>query len=141
MNKTNINGIDVSEEIKYCNNCSNLGLDFEARKFYCSLSHRPDELPEVLSCDEFSTNCYIKRLQEENDELKEMLSKEPKAMQAFQIAYSSNKKENEILWGMVKDYKTALEEIREIAFGGADVDDCTFCYSIFEKCNEVLNEK
>jgi len=69
--ETIINGIDVSEEIRYCNNCSNLGLDFKARKFYCSLSHRPDELPEVLSCNEFSTNCYIKRLQEENKELKE----------------------------------------------------------------------
>lgn len=71
--KNNINGIDVSEEIRYCNNCSNLGLDFKARKFYCSLSHRPDELPEVLSCDEFSTNSYIKRLQEENKSL-QMLS-------------------------------------------------------------------
>lgn len=66
----------------------------------------------------------IKRLQEENNELKEMLSKEPKAMQAFQTAYSGLKKDNEVLWGMVKDYKTALEEIREAIgekYGLADI--------------------
>ena len=32
-----------------------------------------------------------------------MLSKEPKAMQAFQTAYSGLKKDNEVLWGMVKN--------------------------------------
>ena len=66
----NINGIDVSEEIRYCNNCGNLGLDFKTGKFYCSLSNRKDELPEILSCENFSSNCYIKRLQKENEELK-----------------------------------------------------------------------
>lgn len=65
-----INGMDVNEEIRYCNNCSNLGLDFKTGKFYCGLSNRPDELPEVLSCDEFNPNCYIKRLQEENEKIK-----------------------------------------------------------------------
>jgi chromosome segregation ATPase len=56
----------------------------------------------------------FKKLQKENEELKAMLSKEPKAMQAFQTAYSGLKKDNEVLWGMVKDYKTALEEIKNI---------------------------
>lgn len=50
------NGIDVSEEIRYCNNCSNLGLDFKTGKFYCGLSNRKDELPEILSCENFSSN-------------------------------------------------------------------------------------
>ena len=38
----------------------------------------------------------------------------------------------------IKVYWNALEEIKEIAFGGADGNDCTFCNRIFEKINEVL---
>lgn len=106
----------------------------------------------------------IDELEQENKELKEMLSKEPKAMQAFQIAYSSNKKENEVLWGMVKDYKTALEEILESAkfaqclpCGSGNLEDCLNCnddttnngqfcmkkriHEVKTKCVEVLNEK
>lgn len=111
-------------------------------------------------------NCYykqLKRTEQENEELKEMLSKEPKAMQAFQIAYSGLKKENEVLWGMVKDYKTALEEILESAkfaqslpCGSGNLEDCLNCnddttnngqfcmekriQEIKTKCVEVLNE-
>ena len=70
--KNKINGIDVSEEIRYCNNCSNLGLDFKTGKFYCGLSNRKDELPEILSCENFSSNCYIKCLQKENEGLKSL---------------------------------------------------------------------
>ena len=65
----------------------------------------------------------LRRLEQENKELKEMLSKEPKAMQAFQIAYSGLKKENEVLWGMVKDYKTALEEIRILATKNVSIEN------------------
>lgn len=67
--------------------------------------------------DKECSDCYykqLKRLEQENKELKEMLSKEPKAMQAFQISYNGLKRDNEVLWGMVKDYKTALEEIRKV---------------------------
>ena len=89
----------------------------------------------------------IERLEQENKELKEMLSKEPKAMQAFQISYSGLKRDNETLWGMVEDYKTALEEIREIVkvdckgcTAECDCDeDCTR-YIIKNKINEVLNK-
>lgn len=109
MNETIINGIDVSECRFY---------EPKAQKMTCH------EETITKPC-ESTPICYykllqksyieIQRLQEENKELKEMLSKEPKAMQAFQIAYSGLKKDNEVLWGMVKDYKTALEEIRNIA--------------------------
>ena len=68
-----------------------------------------------------------------------MLSKEPKAMQAFQIAYSGLKKENEVLWGMVKDYKTALEEIREIVTGNYEVLEPQAKKDIETKINDVLN--
>lgn len=109
-----INGIDVSEEIlingKKITELSDMFFE------YCKLKKENEHL------------------REENEELKEMLSKEPKAMQAFQIAYSGLKKENEVLWGMVKDYKTALEEIRKIG-------KQTGCMRFVEIVNEVLNDR
>lgn len=88
------------------------------------------------------------QLQKENEELKEMPSKEPKAMQAFQTAYSGLKKDNEVLWGMVKDYKTALEEIKEIAKEATNSNDCyiymyagrMYCEPILKKIDEVLDD-
>lgn len=63
----------MSEEIKYCNICNYLGLDFKTGSFYCSLSHRKDNLPDVLSCKDFKTSNYIQRLKQENERL-QMLS-------------------------------------------------------------------
>lgn len=143
-----INGIDVSEEIRYCNNCSHLGLDFKAHKFYCSLSHRPDELPEVLSCDEFSTNCYIKRLQEENERL-QMLS----CANCGEKYLSPDGAE---LYEKNVQLKQALEEIREIINKQKPTLDKAISQSEFtlerlcnyeekyikivDKINEVLND-
>ena len=100
-----INGIDVNEEIRYCNNCSNLGLDFKTGKFYCSLSHRPDELPEILSCDEFNTNCYIKRL---GQEIEAYQLSENEAKEIIAEIEHKNKRlqeENDELKEKVKNYK------------------------------------
>lgn len=102
----------------------------------------------------------LKRLEQENKELKEMLSKEPKAMQAFQISYSGLKRDNETLWGMVKDYKSALEEIREKTQHCIKQDVCALCVYrkecavpdadglvydnnrlLIKLINEVLNDK
>jgi len=105
--ETIINGIDVSEEIRYCNNCSNLGLDFKIGKFYCSLSNRKDELPEILSCKNFSSNCYIKRLQEENEELKICFTSTDINAKKIQTKLFDKEEECE-------KYKQTLEEIREI---------------------------
>lgn len=103
-----INGIDVSEEIRYCNNCSNLGLDFKTGKFYCGLSNRKDELPEILSCENFSSNCYIKRLQEDNEKLKEKIKSEKYIKEnALQEATKYCMKCGE--------FRQALEEIRKEA--------------------------
>lgn len=165
-----INGIDVSEEIRYCNNCSNLGLDFKTGKFYCSLSYRPDELPEVLSCDEFSTNCYIKRLQEENKELKKQLEIDKNQINYFIEENEGLKKEKEkieedaeyFLNGDYCDekcnsaknelnYKSALEEIRKWATNhnpcdiGADInctkEDCFNCLNYdIKKITKIIDE-
>lgn len=89
-----INGIDASEEIRYCNNCSNLGLDFKTGKFYCGLSNRNDELPEILSCENFSSSCYIKRLQEENEKLYKALE-EIRKEYTNSIFYQCDKTEEE----------------------------------------------
>ena len=60
----------MTEERKFCRICKNLGIDCEAGTSYCSLSHRPDKLPNTLKCDEFILCDFIKRLEQENKELK-----------------------------------------------------------------------
>lgn len=127
-----INGIDVSEEIRYCNNCSNLGLDFKVRKFYCSLSHRPDELPEVLSCDEFNTNCYIKRLQEEN-----------KRLQMLSCANCGEKylsPEGAELYDKMLDYKDALEEIKNYLNTLSNIDGDFVNTETYLRIQDMINE-
>lgn len=156
MSETIINGIDVSEEIRYCNNCSNLGLDFKAHKFYCSLSNRPDELPEVLSCDEFNTNCYIKRLQEENEELKDKYSKMThkyndlyEKYRAKEILEPDLKNEIKKFDALSIKYGQALEEIRDYAntlyneplMDGSKLRLRSGMYRIKSKINEVLNDR
>lgn len=110
------------------------------------LEQENNSLQAQLNNITVQSNNAITALEQENKELKEMLSKEPKAMQAFQIAYSSNKKENEVLWGMVKDYKTALEEISSKLDRALDADETDaeesfdLLYEIQDKIEEVLNE-
>lgn len=149
-----INGIDVSEEIRYCNNCSNLGLDFKTGKFYCGLSNRKDELPEILSCENFSSNCYIKRLQKENEGLKSLNDFN---VQKIEVLQEENEKLKADLKGeteqcqkwyqletdkhfqMVK-CEQALEEIRNIAETPIIADKNRFD-EIINKINEALNDR
>jgi 3-deoxy-D-manno-octulosonic-acid transferase len=101
---------------------------------------------DVVACNYWKACDYykqLKRLEQENKELKEMLSKEPKAMQAFQIAYSGLKKENEVLWGMVKDYKTAFEEINKIAeprFVNGLNEEADLCNLAMDRIQNKINE-
>lgn len=111
MNEITINGIDVSECPLYDEQTG------------CYHTFNGECVKD--SCAVYKWLLEHKRLQEKNKELKEMLSKEPKAMQAFQTAYSGLKKDNEVLWGMVKDYKTALEEIRKKI-----TSVCAYCNNI-----------
>jgi hypothetical protein len=117
------------------------GVDVAGCKLY-DYGICDSEMAEDLNCEK-NPDCYykqLKRLEQENKELKEMLSKEPKAMQAFQIAYSGLKKENEVLWRMVKDYKTALEEINLILDELKQQYDYMADYSEIKEIQDKINE-
>ena len=85
------------------------------------------------------------QLKEENDTLRQFLSKEPLALQALQSGYASHKKSSDVLYEMVKQYKQTLSEIKEIA------ETCSFTDSselllkrikqILRKISEVENEE
>lgn len=89
----------------------------------------------------------LDQLEKENKELRQLLSKEPLALQALQHAYSSYKKSTDEFYKMAKDYKQALTEIKEIAekqYHTKLVDkDCINCdesfAQILQKC-EVLDD-
>lgn len=96
-----------------------------------------NEIPAITRCDvvlekqlkrlelEHNTICYnLGLLEQENKELKSrMIGKT-----GFMCDCTKAEK-----------YRSALEEIKEIAYRGADVNDCTFCHNIYNKINEVLN--
>ena len=120
----------ANDEEKYLKDCCiKAGKELEKHSF------KWDGKEKNLVVQALQLNQLYEKLEQENKELKEMLSKEPKAMQAFQISYSGLKRDNETLWGMVKDYKTALEEIREVIYycGYKDVVD-----KVLPKINEVI---
>lgn len=89
----------------------------------------------------------LDQLEEENKELRQLLSKEPLALQALQRAYSSYKKSTDVFYKMAKDYKQALTEIKEIAefdcsCGHNQMCICNVCDKfdeILQKC-EVIDE-
>ena len=64
---------------------------------------------------EFTLQQQLDQLKAENDTLRQFLSKEPLALQALQSGYTSYKKSSDVLYEMVKQYKQALTEIKEIA--------------------------
>ena len=122
----------MTEERKFCRICKNLGIDCEAGTFYCSLSHRPDKLPNTLKCDEFILCDFITRLEQENEKLKKS------------IEYDSriNDMQAEIDCGdrLIGNYRKALEEIRKLAVTGSEQEDCYSCEEIVWKIDEVLND-
>ena len=81
-----------------------------------------------------------KKLKAENDTLKQLLSKEPLALQALQSAYSSYKKSTDVFYEMVKGYKQTLTEIKEIVEQGVKVhDDIIVSKQILQKISEVIH--
>lgn len=156
----------MSEEIKYCNICNYLGLDFKTGSFYCSLSHRKDNLPDVLSCKDFKTSDYIQRLKQKNERL-QMLScancGEKYLSPDGAELYDKNvqlQKENEELKSRLKTlddeiltieitpdeferhekYKQALEEIKNYCYERSlDYDYTAYC--VVNKIDEVFKNE
>lgn len=91
----------TEEIIKECKNCDALGIDSEIGVYYCCLSHRQDDLPKEFTCNDFTPNKQLKRLEQENKELKETVKDLNQSIQNCNIQRT-------------RMYK-ALEEIREIA--------------------------
>lgn len=91
-------------------------------------------------CDCYRENdCYYKQLkakEQECEELRQFLSKEPLAIQALQKSYESYQKSTKVFSDWVKDYKQLITEIKEIAekccimqaiLDCENYDDCTQC--------------
>lgn len=118
-----INGIDVSE-CKYFNKVLN-------EEPYCNIE---EEHLYTCSSDE---NCYfkqLKRLQEENEKLKnrlKTLDEEEFVYEVTEIEYNNFKKMNK--------YKQALEEIRSYCDEQNLKADYTACF-ITNRIDEVLSE-
>ena len=80
---------------------------------------------EQCSSDTVCCNCQnlawyklkeqLQAKEQECEELKQFLSKEPLAIQALQSAYSDYKKSSEVFFEMIGEYKQTLTEIKEIA--------------------------
>lgn len=122
MNKTIINGIDVSE----CNIRFN---QFE--KNICELGNR--KLGELHYLCSENPNCYfkqLKRLQKENEELKKKIE-----------SYNCNA--NCYKYKETDKYKQALEEIREMLKIAERAKSANKHFEYMDnasnKCNEVLN--
>ena len=73
--------------------------------------------------------------------MKQFLSKEPLAIQALQSGYADYKKRSEVFFEMVKDYKQALREIKNLTESEEYVGFWEDCLSeIGRKASEVLDE-
>jgi 5-formaminoimidazole-4-carboxamide-1-beta-D-ribofuranosyl 5'-monophosphate synthetase len=157
----NINGIDVSE-------CKKLGETIDG--FTCGLGKRIRFANEIITkhnlCKD-NSDCYfkqLKRLQEENEELKNKNNDLIEEIASKNIDIAISQKEYEELkkyiggftfncrycdeWYMDKcnyikkdnKYKQALEEIRKIILKNDPECDCNISNIIIKKINEVLNE-
>lgn len=77
------------------------------------MSNRPD-YKIVLQADHIKRlEEEIKQLKEENETLRQFLSKEPLALQALQSAYSDYKKRSEVFSEMIKELKEEIEQLTE----------------------------
>ena len=140
-----INGVDVSgcehlglyKEYKLkCGGCYPVDCSDNPNCYYKQLMRKgqecerwknandeKNELLAKLGCPttatarrkEFTLQQQLDQLKAENDTLRQFLSKEPLALQALQSGYTSYKKSSDVLYEMVKQYKQALTEIKEIA--------------------------
>lgn len=125
-------------EDKGCKNCDALGIDSEIGVYYCCLSHRQDDLPKEFICDDYTPNKQLKRLEQENKDLKKQIESDKGLItvggrQQYEITMSYNK------------CKTALEEINRVVKLAHKVEDYLLGQDytdlvdrIENKINEVL---
>ena len=55
----------------------------------------------------------IKKLKEENETLRQFLSKEPLALQALQNGYADYKKRSEVFSEMIKELKEEIKQLKQ----------------------------
>ena len=151
----------TEEIIKECKNCDALGIDSEIGVYYCCLSHRQDDLPKEFTCNDFTPNKQLKRLEQENKELKEIINKSARSFcndylktfeenkflnnQIMEVKFNAQQ-EIEFLTEENNTYRSALEEIREHSkelLNNADnFEIVTNCANkIVNKIEEVSNKK
>lgn len=135
----------MTEEIKYyTGNCiTDLHTD-TYNKEKCKQYIKLDGLSFCMSsvCPEkdciyalvYKLHQKIDSLEQENKELKRKLELDEVQLKSYFIGEEKICKENE-------KYRSVLEEIREYCKNIADNNKMTNCAMIYEKINEVLNDK
>ena len=77
------------------------------------MSNRPD-YKVVLQADHIKRlEEEIKQLKEENETLRQFLSKEPLALQALQSGYADYKKRSEVFSEMIKELKEEIKQLKQ----------------------------
>lgn len=143
----------TEEIIKECKNCDALGIDSEIGVYYCCLSHRQDDLPKEFTCNDFTPNKQLKRLEQENRALRKAneISIEKVTVTAEAKRLKELEQENKELKEKIKKYsaineqdtkdyailRNALEEIRILATKNVSIENFV---KIQNKINEVLND-
>ena len=141
----------TEEIIKECKNCDALGIDSEIGVYYCCLSHRQDDLPKEFTCNDFTPNKQLKRLEQKNFELEESLKvfnkpdvkkvltlyncgeitrleQENRELKTYKDVNEDFKKAWNELNEKHKRYRSALEEIKNI------VENLSHCKIPHEHC-------
>ena len=149
----------TEEIIKECKNCDALGIDSEIGVYYCCLSHRQDDLPKEFTCNDFTPNKQLRRLEQERNESKkkyedvanenlkeiyELIKKNDCWRGVVNVVCSKLEQENEELkelnkkicedWEKeIKVYWNALEKIRDLCIHYKNTNDkCVInCYAHF----------
>ena len=72
----------------------------------------------------------IKKLKEENETLRQFLSKEPLALQALQNGYADYKKRSEVFSEMIKELKEEIKQLKQSKSSSYDDLDSLGCHGL-----------